>query len=78
MSQRPHRHQRKPSQSLFVSFKDLSAPIPDNVTDNKPAPSNVQAPPSQPICAPTPVASASAETSKNVDKDSKKPTNATT
>ena len=63
-----------------MSFEDLSPPVRDNVTDNKSAASNVQAPPSQPIRAPTPspVVSVSAETSDNVAKDGEKPTNATT
>ncbi|XVF08054.1 hypothetical protein REPUB_Repub06bG0192500 [Reevesia pubescens] len=79
MSQRPNRHQRKPSQSVFVSFDDISAPISDNVTDNKPAPTNVS-PHSQPVHAPTPPLSALApgEITENVAKDGEKPKNATT
>lgn len=80
MSQRPNRHQRKPSQSVFVSFEDLPLPE-DNATDNKLAPSNkVQAPPnSQPIVVPTPPAAASppSKTSGNVAKDGEEPKNAT-
>ncbi|EOY07593.1 Uncharacterized protein TCM_021985 [Theobroma cacao] len=84
MSQRPNRHQRKPSQSVFVSFEDLSAPLSDNATDNKlPAPPTNQAPPSLPVRAralpppPPTAAPAPAETKENVAKDDNEPKNAT-
>ncbi|XVE76336.1 hypothetical protein DITRI_Ditri12bG0163900 [Diplodiscus trichospermus] len=79
MSQRPSRHQRKPSQSVFVSFEDLSAPVSDNAAGNKPAPANLQPPPSQPIRAPAPpsATSAPAATSDYVAKDGERPKNAT-
>ncbi|XVF76603.1 hypothetical protein PTKIN_Ptkin13bG0279000 [Pterospermum kingtungense] len=80
MSQRPNRHQRKPSQSVFASLEDLSLPV-DNARDNyKHAPSsNVQAPPSQTIFASAPPAAASApaKTSDHVAKDGEEPKNAT-
>ncbi|XVF55319.1 hypothetical protein PTKIN_Ptkin06aG0027700 [Pterospermum kingtungense] len=74
MSQRPIRHRRKPSQSVFVSFEDLSDPI----SDDKPTPSN-QASPSQPFRASTPPAAAlaPAETCDKVAMDGEKPKAAT-
>ncbi|XWS59783.1 hypothetical protein CRYUN_Cryun08bG0151100 [Craigia yunnanensis] len=83
MSQRPNRHQRKPSQSFFVSFNDLSDPISHNnnnaAADNyKAAPSN-RASPSQLVRAPIPPATvmAQAEISEKVAKDGEKPKNPT-
>ncbi|TYI33150.1 hypothetical protein ES332_A04G112300v1 [Gossypium tomentosum] len=71
MSERPNRHQRRASQSVFMSFDDITAPISDNATANKPVPSN-EAPPPQPVRSPVP-AVAAVETSDIVAKDGEKP-----
>lgn len=57
MSARASRHQRRPSQSVFINFDDLSSPISDNAMVGNPSspPSNraqqssqIRAPPSLP------------------------------
>lgn len=57
MSARASRHQRRPSQSVFINFDDLSSPISDNaIVDNPSSPpsnraqqsSQIRAPPSLP------------------------------
>lgn len=85
MSQRPNRHQRKPSQSVFVSFDDLSDPIlSDDIfaanNNYKPASPSNQASPSQPVLSSTPptaAALAPAETCDKVARDGEKPKSAT-
>ncbi|KAJ4704705.1 hypothetical protein OWV82_021577 [Melia azedarach] len=80
MSERPRRHQRRPSQSVFINFDDLSAPVSDNVGVDKfesPQPSD-QAQSSPQIrvpLAPSPEeAHPPAEAQGNVTKDDNKPT----
>ncbi|GMI69786.1 hypothetical protein HRI_000647900 [Hibiscus trionum] len=69
MSERPYRHQRRASQSVFLSLDDISAPISDNAAmPNKPVPPSSQAPPPQPVPPVT-----AAETSGIVAKDGEKP-----
>ncbi|KAK8563680.1 hypothetical protein V6N13_006087 [Hibiscus sabdariffa] len=71
MSERPNRHQRRASQSVFASLDDISVPISDNATANKPVaavPSSNQAP----VRSPVPPVTA-AETSEIVAKDGEKP-----
>ncbi|KAK8713835.1 hypothetical protein V6N13_149042 [Hibiscus sabdariffa] len=68
MSERPNRHQRRASQSVFVSLDDISAPITDNATANKPVePTSNQ----EPVRSPVPPVTA-AETSEIVAKDGEK------
>ncbi|KAJ0028608.1 hypothetical protein Pint_35449 [Pistacia integerrima] len=79
MSARASRHQRRPSQSVFIDFDDLSHPISDNVIVDKPSspPSN-HAQPSFQIRAPLPPSqpppSPAVEPPENVLKDDQKVT----
>uniref|UniRef100_A0A2N9IZ72 Uncharacterized protein n=1 Tax=Fagus sylvatica TaxID=28930 RepID=A0A2N9IZ72_FAGSY len=58
MSQKVGRHQRKPSQTVFMSFDDISAPPSDNAADKVavplPPPNQPQPQPPQQIRAPLP------------------------
>ncbi|KAK9195823.1 hypothetical protein WN943_003949 [Citrus x changshan-huyou] len=70
MSEKSSRHQRRPSQGVFINFDDLSSPISDNVAG---APDQPQAQPSDDnqIRAPLPPSSAPAPGSVIVKDDGK-------
>ncbi|CAK9161805.1 unnamed protein product, partial [Ilex paraguariensis] len=69
MSQRANRHQRRPSQSVFVFPDNLSAPFSDNDGGDKVAPpSQVQLPPKENGVVPIPPPAKSSE-SEEVAKD---------
>ncbi|KAL5740624.1 hypothetical protein ACOSP7_029507 [Xanthoceras sorbifolium] len=80
MSGRASRHQRRPSQSVFVNFDDLSAPA--VLTDNAaagvdmppPTPKQQNRTPLPPSPAAAPPPAAPAETPKDMSEDKKIPT----
>uniref|UniRef100_A0A2P2JJ38 Uncharacterized protein n=1 Tax=Rhizophora mucronata TaxID=61149 RepID=A0A2P2JJ38_RHIMU len=78
MSQRPSRHQRRPSQSVIISFTDdLSAPLPDSPVNAVAQPSNqALQQPQQQSHAPLPPSPSlpAADSAQNVAKDDKKAT----
>ncbi|KAF2306134.1 hypothetical protein GH714_013058 [Hevea brasiliensis] len=77
MSERPSRHQRRPSQSVILSFsgEDLSAlPLSDVAGDKFAPPSNQPRPPPQQIRSPLPPVAAATPAPEMVAKDDKKVT----
>ncbi|KAK9189822.1 hypothetical protein WN943_018421 [Citrus x changshan-huyou] len=63
MSEKSSRHQRRPSQGVFINFDDLSSPISDNVAG---APDQLQAQPSDDHQIRSPLPPSSAPTPRSV------------
>nr|POE80287.1 hypothetical protein CFP56_14053 [Quercus suber] len=76
MSQKVGRHQRKPSQSVFISLEDLSAPSSDNAAADKavpPPPPHQALPPQQTLAPPPSTPAPPSASTESLPKNDTKP-----